>query len=360
MTDLYIHPDIRKASTLPAQFYRSESIFQNSVENIFSRCWLYAMDAEELNQPGRIRPLTLLSGVLDEPLVFTRDKNEQIHCLSNVCTHRGNLVATEPGNSQTLRCGYHGRCFHLDGTFKSMPAFEQVENFPGEKDHLPAIPFAQWLGMLFVSMLPAVGFEEVVRPIRERLSWLPLETLDYVPEASATYSVNAHWALYCDNYLEGFHIPFVHPALNKALDFKAYGYELFPFCNLQIGIAGKGEACFDIPEKAMDFGKKVYAYYWWVFPNLMFNFYPWGLSLNIVNPVNHQKTQVEFRTYRFRDRPFDREVNNLHLTELEDEAVVENVQRGIQSRFYDRGRYSPTMEQGVHHFHRLIAQFFTS
>jgi choline monooxygenase len=42
---------------------------------------------------------------------------------------------------------------------------------------------------------------------------------------------------------------------------------------------------------------------------------------------------------------------------LEDQAVIEAVQRGIRSRFYERGRYSPTREQGTHHFHRLIAEF---
>jgi len=86
--------------------------------------------------------------------------------------------------------------------------------------------------------------------------------------------LEANWALYCDNYLEGFHVAYVHPALNNALDMKNYTYELFPYCNLQLGVASEGEPCFDIPEGAQDYGKNIYAYYWHVFPNLMFNFYP--------------------------------------------------------------------------------------
>ena len=104
-----------------------------------------------------------------------------------------------------------------------------------------------------------------------------------------------------------------------------------------------------------DFGQAISAYYFWLFPNLMFNFYPWGLSLNIVRPLQPDLTKVSFRTYVF-------DASKLHagadvdLVEREDEAVVEQVQLGTQSRFYRHGRFSPKMEQGVHQFHRLIAE----
>ena len=47
----------------------------------------------------------------------------------------------------------------------------------------------------------------------------------------------------------------------------------------------------------------------------------------------------------------------LDQVELEDEAAVESVQRGLRSRLYDSGRYSPSHERGVHHFHRLLCEF---
>ncbi|MBT8311505.1 MAG: aromatic ring-hydroxylating dioxygenase subunit alpha, partial [Flavobacteriaceae bacterium] len=50
----------------------------------------------------------------------------------------------------------------------------------------------------------------------------------------------------------------------------------------------------------------------------------------------------------------------LDKVELEDEEVVEGVQKGIQSRYYNTGRFSPTREQGVHHFHSLLSQFLNS
>ncbi|MFQ5447214.1 MAG: aromatic ring-hydroxylating dioxygenase subunit alpha [Saprospiraceae bacterium] len=354
---MHIDSDIRRAHTLPTAFYREEKYFSQVKEKIFATSWLYVAGLADLDMPGKVMPLTLLPGVLDEPLVITCDKAGEYHCLSNVCTHRGHIVATESVTAGRLSCGYHGRCFHLDGRFMSMPEFEQTEGFPTADDDLVQLPLRKWLGMFFVSLNPSFDFEEATWPIRQRVDWLPLDTLVFEATGTKEYPVNANWALYCDNYLEGFHIPFVHPALNQALAFGQYDYEIFRWCNLQLGIAKVGEPCFDIPEGHPDFGKKVYAWYFWLFPNLMLNFYPWGLSLNVVEPLSHDRTKVSFRTYRFKNRPFGRAANNLEQTEIEDEEVVERVQKGIQSRFYNSGRFSPTMEQGVHHFHRLISEF---
>lgn len=99
------------------------------------------------------------------------------------------------------------------------------------------------------------------------------------------------------------------------------------------------------------------AHYLFIFPNLMFNFYPWGVSVNVVRPVSSSKTIVEFLTYVSDEDKLNQGAGaDLHGVELEDEAVVESVQRGIRSRFYTHGRYSPTREQGTHHFHRVIAE----
>ncbi len=353
----HINPNITQAHTLPGEFYRSESIFSKVVEKIFVHSWHYAADASDLRSNISIKPITLLPGVLDEPILFTRDKNGETHCMSNVCTHRGMILIEEDSKSKIISCKYHGRCFRLNGSFKSMPGFEQAEGFPCEDDNLPHIPFAEWAGMLFTSLRPTVSFEEIIQPIQERLSFLPLDTMVFDASRSKDYYVDANWALYCDNYLEGLHIPFVHPALNANLDFENYTYEIYPYCNLQLGI-GNGQADkFEIPKGHQDHGKDVYAYYYFVFPNLMLNFYTWGLSINVVMPTSHKTTLVRFRTYLYPDATTRFEDSPIDQTEMEDEWVVERVQKGIQSRMYKKGRFSPSMEQGVHHFHQLISRF---
>lgn len=357
MPRFFIDPDIRQARTLPAAFYRDARVWDALQEEVLARSWHYLADASIIQETGAVYPVNLLPGVLDEPLLLSRARDQQAYCLSNVCTHRGNVLVEEPGQMRLLRCGYHGRCFQLDGTFRSMPAFEEVRDFPGPEDHLPRLPLQETMGLLFTSIDPRVEWHEMIRPVLERVDFLPLDQLAFDPYSSADFTVNAHWALYVDNYLEGLHIPFVHPALNAAIDFDAYRYELFPYANLQIGVAREGEPCFDLPENHPDTGQSIYAYYFWVFPNLMFNIYPWGLSFNIVEPQTPEQTRVRFRAYRFPDASSDPADNALEQTELEDERVVENVQRGLQSRLYQSGRFSVKMEPNVHHFHRLLADW---
>jgi choline monooxygenase len=176
------------------------------------------------------------------------------------------------------------------------------------------------------------------------------------------YIVKAHWALYCENYLEGFHIPFVHQSLNEAIDFGSYKTETFRFSSLQTGIAKQAEtqqsAAVSDSDSTFDFDETVAALYFFIFPNLMFNFYPWGLSVNIVKPLAPDLTKVSYLTFVSDESKLEKGAGkDLNLVELEDQAVVESVQKGIRSRFYEKGRYSPLREQGTHHFHRLIAEF---
>ena len=356
---LNVHTDINKSYTLPTDFYTSTELFEKTKEDIFSKFWLYAGDATDIVSKGQVMPSLLMKHFLDEPIVRTHDKEGHQHCLSNVCTHRGKIIIESAGSHQMLSCGYHGRCFRMDGSFKSMPEFETTEDFPTPADNLHQLPLEEWLGLHFTSLNPVISFPELIQPIKDRLSWLPFDTLTYIEAMSKEYIVNGHWALYCDNYLEGFHVPFVHAGLNDALAFDEYEYQIHPYCNLQLGVAKEGEPCFNISKDSPDHGRNIYAYYYWVFPNLMFNIYPWGLSLNIIDPKAKDLSLVRFRTYQFEDTTYDWAANQIDITELEDEAVVESVQEGIKSRFYNRGRFSPTMEKCVHHFHQLISQQMT-
>lgn len=353
-----INHDITLAETLPSDFYRSKEYFDLCKEKIFARSWQLVADADDVKTPGQTFPFTLLPGFIDEPLLLTRDSNDQLHCISNVCTHRGNLVCEKGGIEKNLRCRYHGRRFDLDGSFVSMPEFEEVKNFPSQKDNLAKIPFQQWGGFFFASLNPLFRFEEAFGEMINRISFLHPEQYMFSGNDSKDYLVNANWALYCENYLEGFHIPFVHASLNQVLDYGSYAHELYRYSNLQIGYARAGEEVFKIPESSPDFGKHIAAYYFWIFPNLMFNFYPWGLSVNVVKPHLESRTKVSFLTYVGDQEKFERgAMNMVDRVEREDEAIVENVQRGVRSRLYQSGRYSPTKEQGTHHFHRLIAEF---
>lgn len=354
----FVDPDISIAHTLPVEFYLADDHFRNSREKIFARTWQFLGDTDQVKDPGWVTPVTLLEQFIDERLIISKDKQGAIHCLSNVCTHRGNLVVEKPCQVNDLRCKYHGRRFHLDGKYASMPEFREVKNFPTESDNLHSLPVFRFGKWLFSSLNAAQPAEVFFKDMMERVSWMPFDQFVFRPDLSKEYIVEANWALYCENYLEGFHIPFVHAGLNSIIDYASYSVELYRFSSLQIGIGKEGELVFDLPPSSPDHGKRVASYYFWVFPNLMFNFYPWGLSLNVICPVSPSRTKVKFLSYVWDENKLRQGAGaDLHKVELEDEEIVQNVQKGIRSRFYKFGRYSVTRETGTHHFHRLVADF---
>ncbi len=357
MAPLYVDANIAKAKTLSTGFYTSAEYFELAKEKIFAPSWQFIGSKEMVKFIGDVQPVTLLQGFLNEPLLLAKDKEENINCLSNVCTHRGNIVAYKAcSKANHLRCKYHGRLFELNGKFISMPEFKEVENFPCEEDNLPSLPLFSWGKLLFTSLHKKEEAHIYFQEMMDRMHWLPIDEFVHRPDLAKTFEVDANWALYCENYLEGFHIPFVHASLNAALIFSDYTTELYPKATLQIGIGKNEEDCFDLPISSDDYGSNIAAYYFWVYPNMMFNFYPWGLSINVVNPVGVNKTNVEFIVFMWKEDRYDKGAgSNLDKVEMEDEEIVESVQKGILSRFYKHGRYSVTRESGTHHFHRLIA-----
>jgi choline monooxygenase len=357
--DYAVDPDITVASTIDSAFYRDQEAFELARERIFTRTWQWIGDLGEVAGPGSLSPRVLLPGMLDEPLLLARDSGGELRCLSNVCTHRGNILVRESRTKvDQIRCGYHSRRFDLSGRMTFMPEFAEARNFPAPSDDLPRIPFGAWADHGFAAIDPAAPLEAFLGDTKKRLGWLPLERFRLDPASSRDYTVAAHWALYVENYLEELHIPFVHPGLSKLVDCAAYEHELFRYSSLQLALAKEGEVAFDLPASASDHGRRVAAYYWWIFPNLMLNFYPWGLSLNRVAPEAVDRTRVEFRAYVWQEESRGQGAGGaLHEVELEDEAIVEAVQRGVRSRFYRHGRYSPTRERGTHHFHRLLCEF---
>jgi choline monooxygenase len=353
-----IDRDIRVARTLPARVYSDPEIFLRERDRVFARTWQYVAHGDVVKIPGQVFPFTLLPGTLDEPLVLTRDQADRVRCLSNVCTHRGTLVVEGAGVEQQLRCRYHGRRFTLDGRFHSMPEFEGTQDFPSKDDDLRELELGWFNGFMLVALTPAMAFAEVTQPMARRLAGLPFGSLVYDAAGARDYVVGANWALYVDNYLEGFHIPYVHSGLADVLDYGEYTVELERYSVLQLGIAKQGERAFALSASHPDAKRRIAAYYYWLFPTTMFNVYPWGVSVNVVTPLAVDRTRVSFLPFVWDATAREQGAGaGLDRVEREDEAIVESVQRGVRSRLYERGRYSPSRETGVHHFHRLLAEF---
>jgi choline monooxygenase len=350
--DVVVDSDIRRAQTLDSSYYTDPALYEVMKDKIFRGAWHYLGTIDEVTQPGQAVAKILGPGTLDEPVILVQDLKGQVRVLSNVCTHRGMILVQGAYQGTSLRCGYHGRRFGFDGRLKTAPGFEGAVDFPGACDHLPELAVGQWGRLLFASLDPQSSFEAWIQPVAQRMNFLDAHALELAPDRGRDYRVKAPWMAYCDNYLEGLHIPYVHPGLSDALDLSAYHTELFEHVSLQVGVATGAEHSFEVPPAHPDYAGPAAGYYFFLFPNIMMNFYPWGLSLNLVNPEGVGACRVRFLSFVGKEALLGEGASaDLHQVELEDEAVVQSVAQGLQSHLFTNGRYAPEHERCVHHFH---------
>ena len=342
---ILIDDDISISTTMPSKFYLKNKYFNKIADKVFKQSWQLITDIESLND--NLYPFDFLKSFINEPMLISKN-NGKLNCLSNVCTHRGNLLCDELSQKKLIKCNYHGRSFDLDGKISSFPGFEGVKNFPNSYDNLEKYKIKEWKNFIFCSINGNINIDKVLNDISIRLKGYPFERLLYNKKDSKEYVIDAHWALYCENYLEGFHVPFIHKGLNKDIDLKSYKTKLLENGVLQFA------------NDALSKNSKAYAYYYWIFPNLMLNFYDWGLSINIIEPINKEKTRVKFLSYPIKGMKQPQDSNaSIDKVELEDQAIVINVQKGIKSKAYKKGRYSVKYERGLHYFHQLLTRYLS-
>ena len=364
-----MNPQLECAETLASRFYIDPAALALEKEKIFRRTWQLV---GTLSQPcgehdGVARtiadPETFFTGdVAGEPVVVVRDKAGTLRAFSNVCRHRAGPIAQGAGCKRVFKCAYHGWTYALDGRLIGTPEIDGVEFFDRSTMGMFPLRCAVWEQFIFVNFdsaaAPLGDFLGNISELAREFSFAGLglaERRDYV--------VNCNWKVYVDNYLEGYHIPIVHPGLMKEIDYPRYRCETFRFHSQQLGPVKEvqpGEAAERI--YAPSDGLKE-ALYFWVFPNLMLNIYPDNIQTNVIVPLSHDKTLTIFEWF-FHDAasPKVREraakaIGFSDVVQKEDMDICEAVQRGLQSATYDRGRYSVKRENGVHHFHTLLAEF---
>jgi choline monooxygenase len=346
--DFSVDERLARAATLPAPVYTDPAVLAAEKARIFGASWQLVGRADQVARPGDF----FTARVADEEVLVARGEDEKLRALSNVCRHRAGPVASGAGSCRALRCGYHGWTYGLDGRLLATPEFEGVEDFRREDVRLPGFSVATWIGLVFANLdVGASPLAATLDDLSGRLEESGLGSMRFAFRREWTLDCN--WKVYVDNYLEGYHIPIVHPGLMKELDYGAYRTEAFRNRVLQVS-----------PIKAKDGRLRTdaaggEAAYWWIWPNLMLNVYPDNFSTNLIVPLDEERTLTVFEWF-FREagRPgvaakVEETVAFSDEIQIEDIAICEAVQRGLRSRTYLRGRYSEKRESGVHHFHRL-------
>jgi choline monooxygenase len=338
------------ASTLPSHLYTEAGALGLENERIFGKVWQLAGRSEQVREPGQYFTVT----IADEPVLVVRGNDGVLRAMSNVCRHRAGPIATGEGKRPVLQCGYHGWTYSLDGHLFRTPEFEGVQNFDAATCMLPQFRAAEWNELVFVNLDPQS--ESLTDFLGELLGDMPKHDYSgFTLAERKVWELDCNWKVYVDNYLEGYHIPIVHPGLFREIDYPNYKTETKRMYSIQIAPTKSGAAEGPIRASADDEVR-----YFWIYPNLMLNVYPDNFSTNLIVPLGHGRTATLFDWY-FKDpeaskKEIEQTVAFSDEIQLEDITICEAVQRGLKSSTYDKGRFSPKRENGVHHFHCLYQE----
>lgn len=346
--DLAVVP-VERSETIPSAWYVDPRFHVLDRDAVFGRTWQAVGRLDQVAAPGQF----LVASVADEPIIVVRGKDGILRAFFNVCRHRGGPLAVADGQANALRCQYHGWTYLLDGSLRGVPQMDRCELFDRKDFGLRPVHLDVWEGLVFVHL------GEAPRPVAETMAGIveriaPVRLSDLKFARRVTYEVGCNWKVYVDNYLEGYHVPFVHPELATLLDYGSYTTETFGQYSLQWSpMTGDGSP-YDTR------GGTATAYYYFIFPNLMLNILPGRLQTNVVQPLGHDRCRVVFDYFQAdpasaeaRER-LAADVEYSDRVQEEDREICEHVQRGLSSRAYDRGRFSPEMEVGVYHFQTLL------
>jgi choline monooxygenase len=352
---LAIDPDIARAWTLPANLYFDAAVFAAEKEMIFGRTWQVVGHRDQVTNVGDY----FTTELGDEPLLLVRGTDGKLRGFYNVCRHRAGPPAEGCGSRKIFRCGYHGWTYGLDGTLLSATEIEGVEGFRPEDFALAPVRTEEWFNLIFVNLDP------VARPLRESLGELPQQAEKFHFSGMKlferrTYDMKCNWKTYVDNYLEGYHLPSVHPGLNRELDFNAYVVEPYERHVRQFSPIRGVQAGDTSPRRYQEAREDLTTDYFWIFPNWMLNCYPDNVSLNVVLPIEPERSLAIFEWYLpAKDHSTPAAKTSVEFSDqiqIEDVGICEQVQKNLRSRSYSRGRFSVKQEKGVHAFHRMYAE----
>lgn len=193
---------------IPVEPYISEEFFEKEREKIFKRAWLEVLRVEEIPQVGDYLLIEL--PILNTTVIVVRGKDDQVRAFHNICTHRGNTVALESGNTRNFVCSYHGWVYGLDGELLDRPGEAYFEHSQKCDLGLKKLACDVWNGFIFINYQPEpeVGLVEFLGQMGRDMQAFPFDDLSHIARYQARVKVN--WKAFTDAFREGYHVAMVH------------------------------------------------------------------------------------------------------------------------------------------------------
>lgn len=340
--------------TLPREYYQSEAIYQEEVEKIFHRRWILACREEEIPTPGDF----VVVPVGEESIIVVHDKDDAIRAHFNVCRHRGTRIcAGEHGHFEAGRitCPYHAWQYDLSGRLEAAPLMKEVPGFDRADYSLFGAHVALWGGFVFINLAEApVSFESELGPLLGKFQDWRLPELRIAHRIE--YRLQCNWKIILQNYQECYHCPGVHPLLSEWTPFRGAVHD----CVQGAVIGGYMEMTRPRGSMTMDgdaaappvcnvSGSDLQrVHYYSIFPNTLFSPHPDFVLYHRIRSLAVDRILTDCYFLLHPDviqqptlmKRFQSAIEFWDLTNRQDWQVCEQMQQGLRSRRFTRGRYS--------------------
>ncbi|MDC3073985.1 Rieske 2Fe-2S domain-containing protein [Candidatus Pelagibacter sp.] len=369
---------IEVANGLPNECYTNQDYLAHEKEKIFYNQWTAIGVGSSIPKIGDTKPYNLL-GI---PLILIRDKNMDVRVFHNVCSHRGfKLLDKACTLKNVIRCPYHSWAYDFNGQLVATPHIgglnnHQSTNFNKTKSNLKEVKTKLWMDIIFVNINSnELDFDQYIKPLEVRWSKfinkddqkLIVKSNDY---GYFSLEVKSNWKFAIENYCESYHLPTIHPELNKVSNINDH----YHIKGLPNRFAGQGSKKYDQIVK----GNKIFdtfpnweksmlknSEYIALFPNVMIGLHVDHFYVFWLEPLGMNKTKEHMQMYYVGEESANGEQlkemrkQNLKFWKdvmLEDINAVEGMQEGRNSPVYNGGNFSPIMDQPTHQFHKWVAQ----
>lgn len=339
--------------TLPANWYTDPNILQQEQEAIFKRTWQFVGHMQNVAQPGDY----FTTRCAHVPIVITRDLDGIVRGFVNVCRHRSAEVALGAGNRSTLQCPYHAWTYGLDGTLHHAPRCDRERQFNPTELALIPVKVECWESFIFVNLdLNAPPLHQYLGALPEVIASSGVNIKALKLHKRTEFDMAANWKVVAENYLECYHCPSSHTEFCKVIEVDPAQYLAQAIDNTLIAKAPLHQSNHWPYDARGVVQESQYTLLW---PNSTFNIFPGRGNLLIYwfTPINPQRTFGAFEYY-FTDEvdaEYEQEFTAfLDRVGFEDLALVESVQRGLESGMVPQGRLMLDSEQLIQAFQQLV------
>ena len=384
----YINPDtykytraaVESALTIIPEAYTSDEFYAIEQERVFANSWVAVALTGHVSQPGDVR----IVEVAGQSIILTRNKEGELRAYYNVCRHRGSMMldknCTKLQGSR-IRCPYHSWAYNLDGDCIGTPLFEGsdipeemqgafsmggVDKFSREDYPLFSVHVEEWAYFIFVNLAEnPTPLQEQLGDLPERLA--PYRLDEWVICREAEFIFKANYKLVGENFMEYYHLPWVHPELIKVSrmedHYRWQGKGMYTAMMTWPVSAGDEGGWLGLPPMSGLDGQYLdSARFIWLFPNASMSIMPNHTFVMITRPSSPdytvEETYILVHPESLENDGAEQELDQLNefwtLVNNQDIGIVEKVQAGLSMQPYRGGRMCYHFEEPLHRFQNML------